>query len=306
VGAPASNNSTIDSLTMACHDYIGTYDPFDYGDGLTWPWDMPDGYNFVRDNLGFGCDYRYDWLDLDINSMFEVARDQIINYKNPVIVGYFQDWHYAIGYAIAENRACGWKADSWIRIYPNPSRNPTDKWIFKDGIFAVYGVYDFYPLFQFDRVENPQALEIVVNGPSDANRLFVYTGTAIFDSQGAPTSGWGSCTVSFEVGRVFSSRQFKKAVAMVSLANIEDDGKAENAGWAINEVDVQLASSGRPQLTLHCALRDVDAHLYRASYRLYVLARLVEPMKAPVHQHLSDTVTGPQVPTRRDNSRPKS
>jgi len=143
-----------------------------------------------------------------------------------------------------------------------------------ETIFAVYGVYNFSPILQFAGIENPQELEIVVNGPAGANRLFVYTGTAVFNSDGAIGSEWMRDTISFEIGRTFTSGQFKKAVATASLASIANEHEAVNAGWAIDRVSADIAASGKIKVTLNYAIRDVDGYLYRVGYKVNVLAQL--------------------------------
>jgi hypothetical protein len=64
------NDPYINNLTMACHDHIGTYEPwFTFGadQGFTWPGDMPKGYDFARVHLHHDCGYwwRQDWWNTD-------------------------------------------------------------------------------------------------------------------------------------------------------------------------------------------------------------------------------------------------
>jgi len=280
VGARQYSDAYINTLTMACHDFIGTYEPwFTFGadQGFTWPDDMGKGINFARQYFHHACSYwwRQDWWDTDEEWVFEVARD-VIRAKRPFIVGYYQDWHYAIGYGVAECRTHGWRDHSWIKIYPAWSTNDSqDKWIPKSTIYGVYGVYSFFPLLQFAGIENPQELEIGVGGPSDANRLFAFSGTAVFNSQGALGSSWYRDSISFEVGRAFSETQFKKAVAMISLASIANAEHAVNAGWAVDRVRVTRdAGTGKPRLTVDYAIRDIDGYLYRIGYKVSVLAKI--------------------------------
>jgi len=89
---------------------------------------------------------RTDWFNTDEDWVFGAARDVARNGR-PFIVGYFEDMHYALGYEIAECTLHGWKAHSWIRIYPGWDTDMSgDKWIPKATIFAIYGVYDFTQL----------------------------------------------------------------------------------------------------------------------------------------------------------------
>jgi hypothetical protein len=123
-------------------------------------------------------------------------------------------------------------------------------------------------------IENPQGMEIVIGGPSGANRLFVYTGIAVFSFKGTG-SNWRHDSISFEVGRVFTSTQFVKAVATASLASIANAQHAVNAGWAVDRVEAKRATgSGKTKLTIKLAVRDIDGYLYRLGYEVNVLAKL--------------------------------
>jgi len=123
-------------------------------------------------------------------------------------------------------------------------------------------------------IENPQEMEVVVGGPNDANRLFIYTGTAIFSLKGTGED-WLHDSISFEVGRAFTSTQFVKAVAAASLASISNLGHAVNAGWAVDRVETdRSSSSGKTKLTISLAVRDSDGYLHRLGYEVDVLARL--------------------------------
>jgi hypothetical protein len=123
-------------------------------------------------------------------------------------------------------------------------------------------------------IENSQELEAVVAGTGGANRLFVYTGTAVFSLKGTG-SNWLCDTLTFEVGRSFTAAQFIKAVATASLASIANTATAVNAGWAVDRVEASRAgASGKIQLKLNLAVRDSDGFLNRASYEAHVLAKL--------------------------------
>lgn len=121
----------------------------------------------------------------------------------------------------------------------------------------------------------PQMLEIVVSGPTGANRLFVYTGTAMFSFKGTGGS-WRRDSISFEIGGPsFTSSQFRKAVATASLSSIANRGHAVNAGWAVNRVEAtRSAGSGKTKLSIELAVRDSDGYLYRIAYEVNVLAKL--------------------------------
>jgi hypothetical protein len=150
-GSQTSNNPYIENLTMDLHNYLGTFEPWwtlGADQGFTWPADMAKGFKFSKSRLQHHCGYwyRHDWWNTDEPWVFQVARDAARN-KRPFIVGYYEDWHYAIGYGIAECTKHGWKKHSWIKIYPAwCTNNSQDKWIPIGTIFGIYAAYDYSPL----------------------------------------------------------------------------------------------------------------------------------------------------------------
>lgn len=122
-------------------------------------------------------------------------------------------------------------------------------------------------------IENPQEMEVGVNGPGDTNRLFIYTGIAVFDFKGTG-GGWLRDTLTFQIGRTFTSTQFKKAMATASLASISNKNHAVNAGWAVDKVEAKRAMNGKIELTMNLAIRDVDGYLHRVAYEVNVLTKI--------------------------------
>lgn len=122
-------------------------------------------------------------------------------------------------------------------------------------------------------IENPQKMEVGVNGPGDANKLFIYTGTAVFTFKGTGKE-WLRDTLTFQIGDPFTTTQFKKAVATASLASISNTSHAVNAGWAVDKVEAKRASNGKIELTLKLAIRDIDGFLHRVAYEVNVLAKI--------------------------------
>ena len=122
-------------------------------------------------------------------------------------------------------------------------------------------------------IENPQEMEVVVSGPGDINRLFIYTGTAVFDFKGAG-GDWLRDTLTFEIGRSFTVAQFRSATATASLASISNVQHAVNAGWAVDRVEASRAASGKIQLRMNLAVRDVDGYVHRVAFEASVLAKL--------------------------------
>ncbi|UVT18564.1 MAG: hypothetical protein H8K03_12075 [Nitrospira sp.] len=158
------NDPYIENLTMALHDYLGTYEPwwtFDSDQGFTWPEDMARGFEFVRTRLHHTADYWYrqDWWNTDESWVFQVGRDAIKK-KRPFIVGYYSDLHYAIGYQTREctghmvtiqvDRANTMNVrvvHRYIHIYTGWSNDDSkDKWIPISTIFGIWAAYDFRKL----------------------------------------------------------------------------------------------------------------------------------------------------------------
>jgi hypothetical protein len=158
-GKPRSNNDYTNELTMQLHNYLGTIGvPFTQ-DGLTWPWFMKKGEKFTKEILSHTASgYNYRVISLtgplfgyrDGNWVFEIVKDYIINKKKPVIVGYFKDTHYAIGYGIIENTNesegvttyhlkanRGWGPEGYVE---------NETLISSKDIFSCYGVDEFLPL----------------------------------------------------------------------------------------------------------------------------------------------------------------
>lgn len=127
---------------------------------------------------------------------------------------------------------------------------------------------------RLDRLENPQELEVAVSGPDGADRLFIYTGIAVFKFKGESESHWKEDTITFLVGRNFGAGQFRRATASAALASIYNDNVSHDAGWSVNSVDADWDDeSKKVQVKADLAVRDTDGYIYRISYEVFVLAR---------------------------------
>ena len=124
------------------------------------------------------------------------------------------------------------------------------------------------------RIDNPQEIEVVVSGPRSANRLFIYTGTAVFDFKGR-SKKWKRDSISFRVGRKFAPGQFHKAIATANIASASNDYAANFAGWAVDSIDADWDDdSGKMNVTAQLAVRDSDGYLHRLGYQVTVLASI--------------------------------
>jgi len=122
--------------------------------------------------------------------------------------------------------------------------------------------------------ESQQDMEVAVSGPGTANRLFIYSGIAIFNFKG--TGGtWNWDYIEFELGRVFALGQVKDIVAMAHLNSIKNESTAVNAGWAVDKVRAWWDSvEQRIKLRADLAVRDIDGYIQRMGWTVHVLARI--------------------------------
>jgi hypothetical protein len=122
---------------------------------------------------------------------------------------------------------------------------------------------------------NPQEMEVHVNGPNGANRLFIYSGTAVFSFRGDSEDRWERNTLTFHVGRRFNPGEVIRAIAVGGLASIFNKNVANNAGWACDGIDADWDDeSGHVSVRANLAVRDTDGYLLRIGYQVTVLAKL--------------------------------
>ncbi|HET6918899.1 MAG TPA: hypothetical protein VFI46_05450 [Jiangellaceae bacterium] len=127
----------------------------------------------------------------------------------------------------------------------------------------------------FGGIANEQLIEVGVNGPGNANRMYIIDGTAVFSLTPGPGNDSVSDTLSFQVGPTFPTGQFIRAIATASLANIFNRNLANNARWAVNQVDADFDDeSGRVVVTANLAVEDTDGFLQRIGFQVNILARV--------------------------------
>jgi hypothetical protein len=155
-GQHRENDDYINSLTMKLHNYLYTSGiPFS-NQGLTLPWCMYRGDDFAKKFLSHAANsYKYRTRSFagsvfgyrDGNWVFEVAKEYIIDKKKPVIVGYFKDWHYAIGYGIIGTSEENGENSTYLlkinRGWGTEGDHDNDAVISPKDIFACYGVEGF-------------------------------------------------------------------------------------------------------------------------------------------------------------------
>ena len=114
----------------------------------------------------------------------------------------------------------------------------------------------------------------------DGLDLVVSSGIALFGMKGAPGGGWNHQDLILRVGPQWDS--VRGTVPVVSLASIYNVATADNAGWAVDKVDVTYYSVSPPpppgvQAELRCAVAvsDSDGILYRVNYHVTTIGGLI-------------------------------
>jgi hypothetical protein len=135
-------------------------------------------------------------------------------------------------------------------------------------------------VIQPNRLTNMQEMEVHVNGPDGANRMFIYSGMAEVElSGGLPHPRWSLEVVCFDVGRSYDveNEEVINIVATSSLAGSRTDGVASFAGWQIFGAAGELdEESGRVRMNIAAGARDTQAFLEQISFHITVLARVKE------------------------------
>lgn len=138
------------------------------------------------------------------------------------------------------------------------------------------------------RIENPQMMEVYVNGPRDANRLYIFAGTAVFNWHGTDDDNWVREPLHISmlgirgVPRIFED-QVVDHVETASLAAIysRETARRDAVGFAADSVEAFFTRDPRHELDwadfgidVQLALRGNDVRFYRVSFQLNILARI--------------------------------
>ncbi len=127
------------------------------------------------------------------------------------------------------------------------------------------------------RLTNMQEMEVHVNGPDGANRLFIYTGMAEVElCGGLPHPRWSLEVLCFELGRVYASdEEVISITATASLAGARTDGVASFAGWQVFGAAGELdEDSHQIRMNIAAGARDTQAFLEQIAFQVNVLARV--------------------------------
>jgi len=139
---------------------------------------------------------------------------------------------------------------------------------------------DYSNIIQPKRLTNMQEMEIHVNGPDGANRLFMYSGMAEVElCGGMPHPRWSLEVVCFDIGRRYDVENEKviNILANAALAGSRTDGVASFAGWQIFGAAGELDHEDcRIRMNIAAGARDTQAFLEQIAFHVNVLARVRE------------------------------
>ncbi|MDH3527147.1 MAG: hypothetical protein OEN52_05140 [Gammaproteobacteria bacterium] len=130
------------------------------------------------------------------------------------------------------------------------------------------------------RLTDMQDMEVCVNGPDGANRLFIYSGMAEVElCGGMPHPRWSLEVICFDIGRTYDTtdESIVKITATAALAGNRTDGVASFAGWQIFGAAAELDDeTNRVRMNIAAGARDTQAFLEQISFQVHVLARIKE------------------------------
>ena len=140
---------------------------------------------------------------------------------------------------------------------------------------------DYSNIITPDRLTNMQEMEVNVDGPDGANRLFIYSGMAEVElCGGVPHPRWSLEIVCFDIGRKYdcdAGEEVIKVVTTASLAGGRTDGVASFAGWQIFGAAGEYDESDcRVRVNIAAGARDTQAFLEQISFHVHVLAKVKE------------------------------
>lgn len=130
-----------------------------------------------------------------------------------------------------------------------------------------------------NRLTNMQEMEIHVNGPGGANRLYTYTGMAEVEiCGGLPHPRWSLEVICFDIGRTYSDDEtIINITALASLGGCRTDGVASFAGWQVFGAAGELDDdSRRIRMNIAAGARDTQAFLEQIAFQVSVLAKVKE------------------------------
>ena len=131
-----------------------------------------------------------------------------------------------------------------------------------------------------NRLTNMQEMEVHVNGPDGANRMYIYSGMVEVElCGGLPHPRWSLEVICFDVGREYDleNEAVINIVATSSVAGGRTDGVASFAGWQVFGAAGELDEDSRKvRMNIAAGARDTQAFLEQISFQVTVLAKVRE------------------------------
>ena len=129
------------------------------------------------------------------------------------------------------------------------------------------------------RLTDMQDMEIHVNGPDGANRLYMHNGMAEVELTGGhPHPRWSLEIICFDIGRKYdcdNGEEVIKVIATASIAGARADGVTSFAGWQIFGAAGELdQDDGRVRMNIAAGARDTQAFLEQICFQVNVLAKV--------------------------------
>ena len=136
---------------------------------------------------------------------------------------------------------------------------------------------DYSNIITPKRLTNMQEMEVHVNGPDDANRLYMHSGIAEVElCGGLPHPRWSLEVICFDIGRTYSADEtVVNILASASLGGARTDGVASFAGWEIFGAAGELDEENRRvRMNIAAGARDTQAFLEHIVFQINILAKV--------------------------------
>jgi hypothetical protein len=138
---------------------------------------------------------------------------------------------------------------------------------------------DYSNIITPKRLTNMQDMEVYVNGPDGANRLFIYSGMAEVElCGGLPHPRWSLEIICFDIGRCYDIENGEAVIKILTTASVagsRTDGVASFAGWQIFGAAGELDEEDcKVRMNIAAGARDTQAFLEQISFQVNVLAKI--------------------------------
>jgi len=127
--------------------------------------------------------------------------------------------------------------------------------------------------------DNVEVLRVGVNGPGDANCLYIVTGVAIINFSGH-TSDWQRDSVTFLIPQKGTGQpapldigQFRDSVGIAFPATI-DSSVSSPVVWGVDYVDALPEGESHLRFTAKVAILNAGGHFIRMGFQINILSHV--------------------------------